>query len=278
MADYEDYYSGAGYDPSSDWWGGGGTQTQEMDPEQFLRQGSGYPANLADINTMAAGGPSGSTNYGMGPDANIGNTPQTVTAMPGAPGAGAGSGGGGGGGGANNRMNLMRMLALAGAGGAGIAGLVTSNSSPTLPKQVNEALKQVNAGGPNDPNAAYRYDLARAQKAKQLSSEMGPGYATSTPGIQAQQELERTINQDQYQRQLGQQQVGLGTINALTGPMMRAQSSNTQNLFGLTGLLGTLGMMSGGNTGRGYQQPTQPTQTSDDSSGSSWWNPASWLS
>lgn len=129
------------------------------------------------------------------------------------------------------RKNPAAVLALLGAGGAGIAGAIKGSERAKLPGDVQNLVTRATA--PAQPDAYEEAALDR-----QMRRDLGPGWETSTPGIQAKA-------YQQYLRQKGDRDAAAQAI-APVGSLYNTQEANRQReqqaLFQLAGLLGTLGL------------------------------------
>jgi len=129
------------------------------------------------------------------------------------------------------RQNPAAVLALLGAGGAGIAGAIKGSERAKLPGQVQDLARRATAPAGPDPYAEAELD-------RQMRRDLGPGWETSTPGIQAKQ----------YAAHLRQQgdrsaaQAGLGTVGQLYALQNANKSQEEQALWNLAATLGVLGL------------------------------------
>ena len=129
------------------------------------------------------------------------------------------------------KKNPGAFLALLGAGGAGIAGAVKGSQRAKLPGEVQNVVQRATA--PAQPDAYENAELDR-----QMRRDIGPGWETSTPGIQAKA-------QQQYLRQKGDQgaaAAALGPVGSLYAFQDANKQKEQQALFQLAALLGTMGL------------------------------------
>ena len=129
------------------------------------------------------------------------------------------------------KKNPAAFLAMLGAGGAGIAGAVKGSQRAKLPGEVQDLVKRATA--PQGPDPYEQAELDR-----QMRRDLGPGWETSTPGIQAK-------SYQNYLRQKGDQgqaAAALGPVGSLYAQKEAQQSQEQQSLFQLAALLGTLGL------------------------------------
>jgi hypothetical protein len=153
---------------------------------------------------------------------------------------GAGAGGGAPEGffkGASSRMlqmicqNPAAFLALMSGAGAGVAGALKGSDKVKLPGDVRSLAARATAPAQPDPYAEAELD-------RQMRRDIGPGWETSPPGIQAKQAAA-------YQRQKGDREAalgGLGTIGQLYAAAQTKKDQEQRNLFSLAGTLGMLGL------------------------------------
>lgn len=129
------------------------------------------------------------------------------------------------------KKNPAAFLAMLGAGGAGVAGLVKGTQRAKLPGEVQSLVNRATA--PQQPDAYEEAELDR-----RMRRDIGPGWETSTPGIQAKA-------QQQYLRQKGDQgaaAAALGPVGSLYAATEANKSREQESLFQLAALLGTLGL------------------------------------
>ena len=129
------------------------------------------------------------------------------------------------------KQNPAAFLALLGAGGAGIAGAVKGSQRAKLPGDVQDLVKRATA--PAAPDAYEQAELDR-----QMRRDLGPGWETSTPGIQAKA-------QQQYLRQKGDQgaaAAALGPVGSLYAVQDAKKRQEQEALFQLASTLGVLGL------------------------------------
>ncbi len=129
------------------------------------------------------------------------------------------------------KQNPAAFLALLGAGGAGIAGAVKGSQRAKLPGEVQDLVKRATA--PAAPDAYENAELDR-----QMRRDLGPGWETSTPGIQAKA-------QQQYLRQKGDQgaaAAALGPVGSLYAYRDAQKAQEQEALFRLASTLGVLGL------------------------------------
>ena len=129
------------------------------------------------------------------------------------------------------KRNPAAFLTLLGAGGAGIAGAVKGSDTVKLPKEVNALVQRATA--PQGPDPYEQAELDRVMR-----RDLGPGWETSTPGIQAKA-------YQNYLRQKGDQSAAaaaLGPVGNLYANQQNRQSQEQQALYALATQLGVLGL------------------------------------
>lgn len=129
------------------------------------------------------------------------------------------------------KKNPAAFLTLLGAGGAGIAGAVKGSDTVKLPKEVNALVRRATA-----PQAPDPYEQAELDRV--MRRDLGPGWETSTPGIQAKA-------YQNYLRQKGDQSAAaaaLGPVGNLYANQQNRQSQEQQALFALAAQLGVMGL------------------------------------
>lgn len=240
MADSWDSWFGQGtYDmPDSSWQY---TMPQQNDLMQWNPgQTSGALTDLFGLGSIGAQMPQIPNTSLV---SNAGADPRLAALLGNQPG-GAQVGGGAGGGAptpqgkptANWGLDMLKknpgaLLALLGAGGAGIAGAVQGSQRAKLPGQVQDLAARATAPVGTDP-------YADAQLDRTMRRDIGPGWETSTPGIQARQMQTNARIQGDRAAAAG----GLGTIGSLYGQQDALKQQNTQGMFQLAALLGTMGL------------------------------------
>jgi hypothetical protein len=128
---------------------------------------------------------------------------------------------------------------MLGGAGAGIAGAVKGSERAKLPADVQDLVRRSTA--PATPDAYEQAELDR-----QMRRDIGPGWETSTPGIQAKA-------QQHYLRQKGDRDAAtraLAPVGALYATQDAMKQREQEQLYQLAGLLGTIGL---GSIGRGFQ-------------------------
>lgn len=131
-----------------------------------------------------------------------------------------------------NALDLMtKNPALLGAGGAGLAGAIKGSDRAKLPGQVQDLATRATAPAQPDPYAAAELD-------RTMRRAIGPGWETSTPGIQAK-EYAAHLRQQGDRAAAAQ---GLGTVGQLYALQDANKQKEQQSIFQLASTLGMLGL------------------------------------
>lgn len=136
------------------------------------------------------------------------------------------------------KKNPGALLSLLGAGGAGIAGAIKGSQRAQLPGEVRDLATRATAPATPDPYAEAELD-------RQMRRDIGPGWETSTPGIQAKAYAANLRQQGDRAAAQG----GLGTIGSLYNQQAAQKSQEQQSLWQLATLLGVMGLGGIGRSG-----------------------------